>query len=121
MSEIISSIEAEILPGAVIPKPLTDAEHRVTGWGIRRGERALIYSIPNHKNPSRPHAKGVTVSDWEQAYGQLMSTGKLEYSWFMSAMPECFKIGACNFTTIGGIFVLLRIAERSARGIYRKL
>ena len=91
------------------------------GWGIRRGERALIYSISNHKNSSRPHAKGVTESDWEQAFERLMSTGKFQYSWFISAMPECFKFGPCNFTTIGGIFVLLGIAERSARGIYRKL
>ena len=80
MSGIISRIEAAIEPGTVIPKPLTDTEHRVTGWGIRRGERALVYSIPNHRNPARPHAKGVTVSDWEQAYEHLMSTGKFEYS-----------------------------------------
>ena len=121
VSAIISSIEAGILPGTVIPKPLTDAEHRVIGWGIRRGERALFYSIPNHKNPERPYAKAVTESVWQQAYEQLKSTGKFGYSWFISAMPECFKIGACNFTTIGGIVMLLGIAERSASGIYRKL
>ena len=121
MLGIIGRIEAAIEPGTLIPKPVTEAEHRVTGWGVRRGERALIYSMPNHSNPARPHAKGVTVSDWEQAYEQLMLTGKFEYSWFISAMPECFKIGPCNFTTIGGVFTLLGIAERSARGIYRKL
>ena len=86
----------------------------------RRGERALVYSIPNRRNPSRPYAKGVNVSDWEQAYEQLMSTGSLEYSWFRSSMAECCKSGACNFTTIGGVFVLLGIAVRLGRGVYRK-
>ncbi len=120
MSAIIDRIEAEILPRTVIPKPQTDEEHRVKGWGVRRGERALVYSIPNRRTPARPYAKGVTVSDWEQAYEQLMSTGPLAYSWFKSAMTECCKSGACNFTTIGGVFVLLGIAVRHGRGVYRK-
>lgn len=63
----------------------------------------------------------MTESNWEHAYEQLMSTGKFEYSWFISTMPECFKIGACNFTIIGGIIVPFGIAERFARGIYRML
>ena len=120
MSGIIGRIENEILPGTVIPKPQTDREHRVKGWGVRRGECALIYTIPNHCTPSQPYAKGVTVSDWEQAYEQLMSSGTLKYSWFKSAMAECSKSGPCNFTTIGSVFMLLGIAVRHGQGVYRK-
>ena len=36
-------------------------------------------------------------------------------------MTECSKTDPCNFTTIGGIFVLLGLAARDGRGIYRKL
>ena len=85
----------------------------------RRGERALIYTIPNRRTPSRPYAKGVAVSDWEQSYDQLMATGTLEYSWFKSATAECSKCGPCNFTTFGGVFALLGIAVRHGRGVYR--
>ena len=35
MSGIINNIEAVVLPGAVIPKPQTDREHRVKSWGTR--------------------------------------------------------------------------------------
>ena len=102
MSGIISRIEYEILPRTVILKPQTDGEHRVMGWGVR------------------PYAKGMTVSDWEQAYEQLMSTGTLEHSWFKPAMAECSKSGPCNFTMIGGVFALLGIAVCHGRGVYRK-
>ena len=120
VSAIVERIEAEVPPRTVIPKPRTDKEHRVLGWGVRRGERALVYTIPNRRNPSRPYTKGVTVSDWDRAYRQLMSRGTLEYSWFRSEMAECCKAGPCNFTTVGGVFVLLGLAERRGLGVYRK-
>ena len=53
MSGIISRIEAEITPGTIIPKPETDREYCVKGWGGRRGERALVYWVPNFKKPAR--------------------------------------------------------------------
>ena len=120
MSEIVDRIRAEIVPDTRIPKPETDNPFRVKGWGMRRGEPALIYYIPNYGNPSKPHEKGITVSEWKQAYDQLMKTGELEHSWFRSSMRACHMEGSCNFTTIGGIFQLLGVAERSGRGIYRK-
>ena len=120
MSAVIDRIETECPPRTVIPKPDTDREYRVLGWGVRRGERALVYTIPNRRNPLRPYTKGVTISDWEQAYGQLMSNGSLEYSWFRSKMAACCKSAPCNFTTIGGVFVLLGIAVRQGRGVYLK-
>lgn len=121
MCEIIDRLEAEIPAGCLIPKPETDAEYRVKGWGTRRGERALVYFIPNHRDESKPHQKGVTLSEWKRAYERLESTGELRRSWFMEALPACHKEGPCNFTTIGGVFVKLGLAVRSGRGTYRKV
>ena len=121
MCEIIARIEAEIVPGRLIPKPDTDREYRVKGWGTRRGERALIYFIPNGKDESKPHQKGVTVSEWRRVYERLVSVGELRHSWFKSALPACHGEGSCNFTTIGGVFVLLGLAARNGRGTYRKV
>ena len=103
MCEIIDRLEAEVMPGSVIPKPKTGREYRVKGWGTRRGERALIYFIPS-RNESKPYQKGVTVSEWKRAYEQLVSAGELRRSWFKSALPACNREGSCNFTTIGGVF-----------------
>ena len=121
MDEIIDRLEAEVAPGRLIPKPETDRKYRVKGWGRRRGERALIYFIPNREDESKPHQKGVTVSEWKRASEQLVSTGELRHSWFKSALPECHGEGSCNFTTIGGVLVLLGLAVRHERGVYRKV
>ena len=101
---------ARIEPGTVIPKPRAKGEFVVKGWGSRRGERALIYKIPNNKNPDRPYEKGVTVSELKQAYEKVVNSGEFSSRWFKENMTECSKEGSCNFTTIGGIFELLGIA-----------
>ena len=120
MCKIIARLEADIVPGCLIPKPETDGEYRVKGWGTRRGERALIYFIPNRKDGSKPYQKGVTVSEWKRTYERLVSAGELRNSWFQSALPACHGEGSCNFTTIGGAFELLGLAERNGRGTYGK-
>ncbi|MXX89985.1 MAG: hypothetical protein F4213_08240 [Boseongicola sp. SB0677_bin_26] len=119
MPGIIGRLEDWASPGAEIPKPETGA-YRVKGWGIRRGVHALIYFIPNHATPRHPYEKGVTVSEWEQAYSRLASEGELRRSWFERSMARCNEEGGCNFTAIGGVFVALGIAVRHGRGVYRK-
>ncbi len=94
----------QVAPGTIIPKPQARGDFLVKGWGMRRGQRALIYTIPNHNNPAKPHQKGITILEWQQAFEQLMTTGELSHSWFKASMPGCYKEGSCNFTTIGGIF-----------------
>jgi hypothetical protein len=116
---ILAEIESKIIPGTIIPKPQARADFVVKGWGLRRRERALIYTIPNHKTPTKPHEKGVTVSEWVQAFEQLTNAGNFSSAWFKKSMPVCAKEGGCNFTTIGGIFELLRYAAYD-RGTYRK-
>ncbi len=116
--DIIHEIKVKIVSGTVIPKPEAKADFVVKGWGMRRGESALIYQIPNHKNPSKPSEKGVSVSEWHKAYNQLMTGVDFSRAWFNRNMPKCAKEGSCNFTTIGGIFQLLGLADYEL-GIYR--
>jgi hypothetical protein len=88
------------------------------GVGSPAGERALIYTSPNHKAPTKPYQKGISVSEWVQAFEQLTNAGDFSRSWFERFMPACAKEGGCNFTTIGGIFELLGYAAYD-RGTYR--
>ena len=118
MHNILSEIEKSATPGKVIPKPAAVGSYKVKDWGKRRGERALIYTIPNNSNPSFPHEKCVTEGEWVQAFERLMSEGELSRSWFEKKMAGCNKEGGCNFTTIGGIFELLGYA-RHEHGLYR--
>jgi hypothetical protein len=118
---IIEDIKAMAKPGVDIPKPEAQAGLIVKGWGKRRGEDALIYFIPNHKNPVRPFQKGVTISEWEKAYARVMSREDFSHQWFKQNLPKCANEGDCNFTTIGGIFILLGIVEYYKRGAYRLL
>ena len=111
----------KLTPGTVIPKPAAKSEFSIKGWGKRAGETALVYLIPNHTNTAKPYQKGVTVSEWEEAYRELTSSGELTKEWFDAHLPRCHEEGSCNFTTIGGIFSLLGIAEYKERGMYRKV
>ena len=105
-------------PGTEIPKPAARKPFRVKGWGQRRGEEALIYTIPNHREPRSPHEKGVTAGELDAAYAQLRSTGELTHRWFAKHLPKCAAEGSCNFTTIGGLFELLGVASYVGRGLY---
>jgi hypothetical protein len=105
----------------VIPKPEARSNFTVKGWGKRRGEPALIYNIPNNKNPKRHNEKGITESEWRRAYIQLMKTGYFTTKWFKENLSDCAEEGSCNFTTIGGIFEELGLAEYSCRGRYKKI
>lgn len=110
-----------ILPGTVLPKPEAKADFVVKSWGTRRGEAALVYCIPNHGNPRRPHQKGVSVSEFESAFAELHRSGEFTRAWFTKHLANCAKEGSCNYTTIGGVFELLGEAKYSKRGVYECL
>jgi hypothetical protein len=93
--------------GTFIPKPQSDQSSRISKWGRRRGETALVYAMPNHSNPTKPHKKGITITEFRRAFEVLHSTGEFTRAWFQVHMPACNKEGACNFTTIGGLFELV--------------
>jgi hypothetical protein len=118
MEGIVSEIERTAKPGTKIPKPEPRGDFIVKRWGVRRGERALIYTIPNHKKPTKPYEKGITASEWVKAFDRLMATGEFTRSWFDRSMPSCAKEGGCNFMTIGGVFQLLGYAAHD-RGVYK--
>jgi hypothetical protein len=108
---IFDEITIQLKEGTIIPKPESKEAFKIKGLGKRRGEKALIYYIPNHNNPNKPYQKGITVSEFETAYQQLANNGELSRSWFNENLSQCAKEGTCNFTTVGGIFELLDLAE----------
>lgn len=116
---IIQKIKQQIHPGMIIPKPEATANFKVKGWGMRRGEPALAYLIPNHGQPEYPYQKGITTSEFESAYNELKRAGELTRTWFDANLRECAREGGCNYTTIGGIFELIGIAKYADRGVYR--
>ena len=120
MKHFIKLIEQTATPGTVIPKPEPRGDFIVKRWGRRRGERALIYTIPNHNDQKSPYEKGITESEWVEAYDRLIETGQITRKWFRCAMAECNAEGSCNFTTIGGMFELLGVASYAQRGTYVK-
>jgi hypothetical protein len=116
---ILEQIEKIAKSGTVIPKPMAKSDFVIKGWGKRRREIALIYRIPNQKNPGFYYEKGITKSEFEKAYQQILNNGNFSTEWFNQNMQGCAKEGGCNFTTIGGIFELLGLVNYE-RGIYRK-
>jgi hypothetical protein len=120
MNDFVKRLQA-IPVGTVIPKPEANADFLVKGWGKRKGETALVYFIPNHSGPNRPHQKGITLTEWKLAFTRLQTTGEFTRKWFEQALPRCAREGDCNFTTIGGILTLLNYARYAERGIYRAL
>jgi|SRR6185437_8945285 len=116
---LLERILREIKPGTRIPKPVAHAPYRVKGEGRRRGERALVYMISNQDAPDCPHEKGVNASELHRAYRELIDTGRLTRKWFNQQLSDCASEGSCNFTTIGGLLVLLGEAEYGGPGVYR--
>lgn len=104
--------------GTPIPKPRSADSTRLVGWGTRRSEKALIYAMPNHKNSSKPHKKGVTMSELQQAFERLLENGDFTREWSNTNMPACRKEGTCNFTTIGGLFQIIGAATYDSVGMY---
>jgi len=108
--KIIELIEKNIKRGMLIPKPFSELPCSVKGYGLRRGEKAVIYIIPGRKNPNNTHEKGINFSEFIEAYKHLNILGDLSSDWFELNLPDCKKEGNCNFTTLGGIFELLGLA-----------
>lgn len=117
---IIDRIRDEINSGDVIPKPSGAKKFLVKGWEERRGSQALIYTIPNRKIQEDSYQKNITMEEFETSYRQLEENGQFTRKWFNLNVSGCAKQGPCNFTTIGGIFELLSLAQYSGRGVYVK-
>lgn len=69
-------------------------------------------------NPGSPNQKGVTVPEFEKAFGELQRSGNFTRDRFNKHLANCTKEGACNYTTIGGVFEFLGEAAYSKRSVY---
>ena len=105
----------------IIPKPQSKEDFKIKGEGIRRKEKALIYKIPSHSKKQSYYGKGITETEYKISYQQLLDVGEFTREWFNKNLPNCAKEGSCNFTTIGGLFILQNYATYSERGIYKKV
>ncbi len=54
-------------------------------------------------------------------YKRIFAFGELTTEWFKTTFPKEYKDRPCNFTTIGGVFILLGIAVYKNSGIYKKI
>lgn len=110
-----------IPPGTAIPKPAAKGNFIVKGVGIRRGEEAIVYFIPNNKSPEKPYEKGITKTEFETALAELNLNGEISRKWFSDTFPRSNKEGPCNFTTLGGFLILLNLAQYCGSGLYKRL
>ena len=108
--DIVSCIKQMAPPGMTLRKPESCVQ--VRRWGRRRGEPALVYLINGR------HEKGITESEWRQAFAELEMTGEFTRSFFRQEMPRCHKEGSCNYTTIGAVFEHVGVAIYRRRGVY---
>jgi len=108
--DIFSLAVATFPSGATLP----GTEYVVKGLGMRRHENAIIYYVPNSKQPAKPDEKGFTLSELHHAYQQLLSANEFARAWFDSEVARGnFGRGApCNFLAIGAVFVGLDLATK---------
>ena len=107
MNSIVEKIKAKVQIGTVLPKPMAKSEFYFTGWCISNNEEAISYSIPNHKNPSKPHKKYIRISELAKAYDEFNKNGCITRKWFNTELSKLANEGSCSFTTIGGLLILL--------------
>jgi len=119
---IIRRIERIAVQARGDPKIKAELGYRIKGWGKRRGEKALVYFIPNRKNKNKDYQKGVTVSEFEKAYKQIVTNVTFSRTWFKTNMQPYAKEGGCNFIFVGNIFKLIGIVayDKSERRVYRR-
>ena len=118
--KILNRIKKVAVAGTVIPKPMSSQGYVVVGWGISRGEEALVYRIPTKTGAGKASTKRVPSSVFEAADAVLAATGEITHSWFATAFPQVHADGACNFTTLGGVFELLGEVVYAEPGRYRR-
>lgn len=116
---IVEQIRASFKPGDVIFKPNAHSDAVVKGWGVRDGEKALIFRLPGSKRSDQGAQSGVTVGEWEKAFRQLRQGG-FTRSWFDHHLARCAAEDGANFTTIGAVFEFLGYAAYERGAYYPK-
>ena len=63
--------------------------------------------------------KSIPFATLFRCYERLMTDEKLTRLWFATEFEAEHASSPCNFTTIGGIFVKMEIAEYCGNGVYK--
>ncbi len=110
---------AKLAAGTKLPKPESKRTYTIKEVGIKDGERAVAYTIP--RKDGAKSTKWITNSQLEAAYAELCRVGEIAKSWWTEHIAHGRDDGGCNFTTFGGLLILLGEAERIGRGKYRRV
>jgi hypothetical protein len=114
---VVGTLFPQPARGTLIPKPGAKSGSVIKGLGkTRSGETTLVYTIGNEKS-----AKGISISEWEEAHRRLCAAGEFTRKWFNANMKRCSSNGPCSFTTIGGLFSLVGIAVYESPGCYLQI
>lgn len=97
--------------GTTIPKPKSKHKYEIRHWLHVDGEERLAYSIAR---------KSIPISWIRVSFERITETGELRTEWFRRSFYGGKDLGGCNFTTVGGLFCLIGIAEYSKPGLYVK-
>jgi hypothetical protein len=118
---LIDQIVKRIPVGTGIPKPESKRQFTFQGEVRVATERAIAYAIPSSNKENSVGRKKITASQLEKAYRELCSNGEVTKAWWVKNVTESDNEGGCNFTTFGGLLILLGEAERAGRGKYRRV
>ena len=75
---------------------------------------SFYYSIGSSRT------KAVPFGTLYAAYQRLTETGTFSRTWYKETFPAEARSRPCNFTTIGGVLVVLGFAEYMENGVYRR-
>ena len=100
----------------VIPKPHTNTRIlKIAVTNINGEDKdGFSYSVGISEE------KAVPFDTLYAAYQRLIGTGILLRAWYNETFPKEAANRPCNFTTIGGVFVVLGFAEHMGNGVYRR-
>lgn len=93
-----------------VPKPNGET---ILTMSDKIGQDRFQYTLGEDRKKSIPFA---TLFG---CYEKLTTDGELKRQWFATEFKAEHSSSPCNFTTIGGIFVKMGIAEYFGNGIYR--
>ncbi|MCI6952658.1 MAG: hypothetical protein MR839_01975 [Spirochaetia bacterium] len=100
----------------LIPKPNTSARIlKIAVANIHGEEKDSFYYLIGSSR-----TKAVPFDTLYAAYQRLTETGTFSRAWYRETFPAEARSRPCNFSTIGGVLVVLGFAEYMKNGVYRR-
>ncbi len=109
MTVLVSEIKSKLPIGTRIPRPRKDTV--IIDYRYIKGVECLSYRIGSDDEGQ------LTKMDFDIAYSKLMNQSSITRDWFYATR----NTKPCDYTTLGGIFILLGIATYIGKGTYIKL